>query len=260
MTPAPVNVSRGRWRRVATGLLGLSVVAYPVLVYGVLQKANVRLASFVLLLAVLPLVGSVIAQRRANHHQAVPRGNESSSRPGKRMTRPSAAAWAAAVVVALITVAGSLESMRALLFVPVAVNASFLVGFGHTLLSGPPLIERLARLQHPDLTTAEARWCRHWTVAWCCFFALNIGVAAMLASTGRLAWWTIYNGLISYVLMGLLFSAEYVLRKYRFRRMTKRPWDRLLQITFDRLSKPALQNDSDSPRAPTPTQSQGTRD
>ena len=43
-----------------------------------------------------------------------------------------------------------------------------------------------------------------------------------------LEWWTVYNGLVAYVLMGLLFVAEYVPRKLRFGRWGDGPVDRLL--------------------------------
>ncbi|WYX08029.1 hypothetical protein WJ978_18580 [Achromobacter xylosoxidans] len=43
-------------------------------------------------------------------------------------------------------------------------------------------------------------------------FAINGTVAAMLAAWGPWSWWTAYNGAISYVLMGLLMGAEWLLR------------------------------------------------
>ena len=38
-------------------------------------------------------------------------------------------------------------------------------------------------------------------------------VAAGLALWAPLAWWTLYNGLIAYLLMGLLFAAEWLVRQ-----------------------------------------------
>lgn len=202
-------------RRVAGGLVAAVFIAYPLLVYAVLKATTVRWASLVLLLGLLPII---LRTTR--------------TRDKRQLKRPLVLV---ALVLALLAAGSVVNSMQPLLFVPVVVNSSFLLGFGHTLISGPPLIERFARLQHPDLTTAEVRWCKQWTVVWCGFFALNIVVAAVLASLHELAWWTVYNGLVSYVIMGLLFSVEYVVRRYRFGRLSEQPWDRLLDMTFRRL-------------------------
>src|SRR6185436_7648546 len=52
---------------------------------------------------------------------------------------------------------------------------------------------------------------------WCLFFALNGSTALLLALAAPLAWWTLYNGLIAYLLIGALFATEWILRRRRFR-------------------------------------------
>lgn len=95
---------------------------------------------------------------------------------------------------------------------PVMVNGMLLTVFGASLYRGRPVIERLARLRHPDLPAAGARYTRKLTRVWCGFFAVNGAIAAALAAWGPWHWWTAYNGAISYLLMGLLIGGEWLLR------------------------------------------------
>ncbi|KXU36863.1 hypothetical protein AXK11_03495 [Cephaloticoccus primus] len=99
---------------------------------------------------------------------------------------------------------------------PVLVNTLFLTLFGLSLKFGLPIIEQIARLRYADLPPQAVRYTRKVTMIWCLFFAVNGSIAAALAFWGTWAWWAIYNGAISYVLMGTLLLGEWWLRpKYR---------------------------------------------
>ncbi len=110
-----------------------------------------------------------------------------------------------------------MNDARALLFVPPLVNGALLLAFARTLRTGPPLVETFARMQHPDLSDAQVRYCRTVTLVWCVFFAFNAVVSAWLAFAADLWVWTLYTGLVAYVLVGLIFGAEFVVRSWRFR-------------------------------------------
>lgn len=99
---------------------------------------------------------------------------------------------------------------------PVLVNAALLAGFGYSLLAPPSMIERLARLREPDLAPAAVRYTRRVTQVWCLFFIVNGSIALGTAVWASEALWSLYTGVIAYILMGLLFGAEYLLRR-RFR-------------------------------------------
>ena len=72
------------------------------------------------------------------------------------------------------------DDQRFVLALPVLINAVLLIEFGATLRAGSmPMIERLARMQETSLDEAQQRHCRHWTGAWCAFFLLNGGTAAV---------------------------------------------------------------------------------
>lgn len=96
---------------------------------------------------------------------------------------------------------------------PVAVNALMLAVFGGSLFAKQTVIERLARLQHPDLPTEGVLHTRRVTQIWCAFFIFNSATAAILAGLQYYDWWAAYTGIVSYVLMGILFAGEWIYRK-----------------------------------------------
>jgi uncharacterized membrane protein len=98
------------------------------------------------------------------------------------------------------------------------VNAAFLCAFGYSLLSGPSMIERLARLREPDLPPAAVRYTRRVTQAWCVFFVFNGAACLGTALFSPEAVWSLYTGVVSYILMGLMFGGEYLLR-IRFKKL-----------------------------------------
>jgi uncharacterized membrane protein len=103
---------------------------------------------------------------------------------------------------------------------PVAVNAIMLTLFLSSLKWGMPIVERLARLREPELSAAGIRYTRRVTWAWCVFFVANGSVAFWTALYAELAIWSLYNGIISYGLIGLMFGGEWLLRQKLRRALT----------------------------------------
>jgi len=100
-----------------------------------------------------------------------------------------------------------------LLFYPVAVNACMLLVFANSLRQPQTIIERLARLQEPDLPPSGVRYTRKVTQVWCLFFLLN-GLTALYTCFLSMEAWTLYNGFISYLLIGSLFAIEWLVRQF----------------------------------------------
>jgi uncharacterized membrane protein len=122
-----------------------------------------------------------------------------------------------ALVGVVLAVAAVLDDGDVFLFVPVLVNGVMLVGFARTLVRGPSMIETFARLRHPELPASRGPYLRAVTAVWCAFFAVNIAISLFLALRSTLAAWTLYNGIIAYVLAGLVVAGERVYRYWRFR-------------------------------------------
>lgn len=109
------------------------------------------------------------------------------------------------------------DSGRIFLFVPLLVNLSLFGLFAATLFRPPSIVEHVARIHLNQLTPTHMRYCRAVTALWCGFFAINGTISAVFGSAGSLGAWTIYNGLVSYLLIALLFAGEMTYRYWRFR-------------------------------------------
>ena len=125
-------------------------------------------------------------------------------------------------IVAILGLAALLDAGKYILATPIAANVVLLVAWGSTLRRGKPdrpvmpMIERFARLQEKELTPAQQAWCRMWTWLWCAFFVANGTAALLLAMWATMKWWALYNGLICYLLIAVMFATEWLLRRRRF--------------------------------------------
>ena len=180
-------------------LFAILLIAYPVVVWRGLSALSPRAIAAALLCIMVPL--AVWRLRRCN--------------------RAAMRELAIVPIVTVLTLAlsAALNAADLLLVVPVLINTIFLVTFGLSLRPGvTPMVERFARLQEPELTAEQRAWCRAWTIIWSVFFVANGTTALVLALAAPLAWWAFYNGLVAYVLMGILFAVEWTVRRRRFSR------------------------------------------
>jgi uncharacterized membrane protein len=168
------------------GLIGLLTLAYPLAVYFGIQYVEPRMIAVILL--------ALLALRLA-------------SRAGGQWMRPLLITGMLYCGFAIW--ANNLISLR---FYPALVSAGMLLIFAWSLWSPQPLIERLARLQHPDLPPEGVVYTRRVTQVWCAFFAVNGLIALATALWGSFEQWSLYNGLISYLLTGALLGGEYIVR------------------------------------------------
>lgn len=96
-------------------------------------------------------------------------------------------------------------------FYPVAVNSCMFLLFFQSLFKKQSLVERFARIQTPDLPESGVQYTRKVTKVWCLFFIIN-GVLALFTCFLSMEVWAIYNGLISYMAIGLVFLIEFFIR------------------------------------------------
>ena len=106
------------------------------------------------------------------------------------------------------------------------MNLLFFAAFGSTLISPPSMIYRFAVIQDKSIpgSLGEGRiaaYCRKVTIVWVLFFVLNGSIAAWTIFFGSDAIWSIYNGGISYILIGTLFAGEFIVRKKVQKNMPK---------------------------------------
>jgi uncharacterized membrane protein len=128
------------------------------------------------------------------------------------------ARWSVAGVLLLALIAVWANVLLPLKLYPVLVNCAMLAVFGYSLISPPSMIERFARLTEPNLPLAGVAYTRSVTKVWCGFFVINGSIALVTALWASEAVWSLYTGVIAYVLMGVLFVAEFLVRG-RFKRL-----------------------------------------
>ncbi|MCL2075607.1 MAG: hypothetical protein FWH15_04060 [Betaproteobacteria bacterium] len=128
-------------------------------------------------------------------------------------------AWLGPCAALLGVMALLLQSSVSLLYYPALVNALFLLAFATSLFQSQTLIERLARRLDPELPPEGVRYTRKVTIAWCVFFVINGGIA-LWTTTQAMSVWALYNGLIAYVAMGIMFGGEWLIRRRVMRRLS----------------------------------------
>lgn len=84
--------------------------------------------------------------------------------------------------------------------------------FGATLVHGPSMIEKFARIGTPDLSDAAVRHTRRVTQIWCVLFAANSLFSLYTALYWQREAWSLYNGVISYGLIRALLAGEFAWR------------------------------------------------
>lgn len=199
-------------RALAIALRVLATLAYPFAVYLGVTRWGPRAVGLAVLALALPR--ALLAARNARREDL------------------AHALRVPLTIGALALCAAILRDARFVLAMPALVNLALLAQFASSLRGETPLVERFARMQVATLSEPERAWCRQVTVAWCVFFALNALTAATLALAAPVAWWTLFTGLLSYLLLGAMFTVEYVLRSMRFRRYGSAPHDRLMARVF----------------------------
>ena len=172
--------------RIGAAIFVVLSVAYPLVVYWAMGRFEPRwLAVLLLVLALL----RAFATRQAVW---------------------LVAAGGAALLATLATVFN--EALPLKLY-PALVNAVLLVVFATSLVFPPSAVERIARLTEPDLPPEGVAYTRRVTQVWCVFFVFNGALALITALWMSDRAWALYNGLIAYVLIGALYSAEWLVRR-----------------------------------------------
>jgi uncharacterized membrane protein/acyl-CoA synthetase (AMP-forming)/AMP-acid ligase II len=200
-------------------LLGLIVLTYPFLVYFGLYHFEPRV--------LYGIIGGVLIVRFLQRFRKLRSEN---------ILRVISPFLAVAVVIGM----GLLTNSRIyMLFLPGLVTLAMASVFGYSLYDGPSMIEMFARMEIPDLTDRDVHYCWTVTVVWTLFFLANTLVVTGLALAVRadtillgydsLSVWTVYTGVVSYLLVGLLFGIEYLYRKWAFRRFHGSYIDRFLR-------------------------------
>lgn len=168
-------------------------VCYPFVIY-----AGIKLE---LIKYVLPLVAAVFLLRLVLS--------------GRQQSEFKVLTCCSLITAAILCIGSAVfNNLRLVLYYPVFVNALFFAIFFLSLYKGDAVITRFAKLtqkegQLPDFAIS---YTRKVTVVWSLFFIFNGLIALYTALSNDIDVWTLYNGLISYILIGCLMAIEFVIR------------------------------------------------
>lgn len=200
--PQDMHSSPGGIRQVVKVLMGILLLSYPVAIYLAHDHftPSQLLAGLLILLSVRALVSAWVLRRRVAQQIIL------------------AVVLAVAAVVVLVRF-GQVR-MHWLRFYPMLFDLGVAAMFFGSLFTARPLVERIARIFHPDLPPSGVRYTRHVTQAWGVLMLLIALVSLVTAMVGSLRSWSLFNGLIVYAVLALAFACEYVVRRH-----VKQKWE-----------------------------------
>lgn len=181
-------------RGITVAACSLGLLLYPLLVYN-FASAN-RSLLLVATLAVIFVLRLFVAGQLSNRNRV----------------------FALLLLVGFCALALADEQLRVLRLYPVLMS---LGGAGfclYTLANPPSAIERFARRFGMDIPDEAVAYLRGVTILWLCFFCLNALVAAYTAIGSSVEVWALYNGLISYLIIGVMLLGEWLYRQ-RYQRL-----------------------------------------
>jgi acyl-coenzyme A synthetase/AMP-(fatty) acid ligase/uncharacterized membrane protein/3-hydroxymyristoyl/3-hydroxydecanoyl-(acyl carrier protein) dehydratase len=182
-------------------LFYIAAVLYPAFIYYflVIRQTPLRLFSlFIIAFALLAFITRTSSPKSAK--------------------KGSSFAWTSLLLLGVGVLCLVTNSKVILKLYPVLMNVLFLAGFGVTCFAPPTMIFRFATMQDKSIkgSLSEKRvetYCRKVTIAWCVFFIFNGSAAAWTIFSGSDVLWSVYNGGISYILIGVFFMGELIIRK-----------------------------------------------
>ena len=177
-------------RRSLPAVAAIGFLLYPAVVYFYIERWPI-----VLLVALLATIGAA----RLATMQSLGLG---------------ARAAGMATLLAFCGIAWAASSAAIVKLYPVLICAAG-IGYGVWTLAHPPsAIERLVVVTNPreNLDPRKRAYMRRLTQIWVGFFCLNGAAAGYTAFGASTATWAVYNGVVSYALIALLFAGEYAVR------------------------------------------------
>jgi uncharacterized membrane protein len=178
-------------------------VLYPLAMYLGLKTFSPRLVA--ILFGAMLIVGTALKNRDQHTHRLL----------------------APVIGVMLLCLSSAfLNRFHIMLYLPVFISVNLIISFSYTLFRPPSMVAIFAyRATGLTFDDERLRYCRLVTLIWVIFFVFNGTVAGLTACCATLEVWSLYNGLIAYGAVGLLFTAELFYRYWRFRCYVGLPTD-----------------------------------
>ena len=181
-------------------LLGLVFIAYPFIIYyGLLNFTLWQIAAVVAALAGIRLF--------------ILKDNDS------QLARIGFYGSVLLIMFSLLSI--FLKQLGWLKLYPIVMSLLSFIVFYSSLSSEKSMIQRFAEIREKNINVKKQAYMVKLTKVWCGFFILNAAISSYTFFYSSLKQWTIYNGLLSYILMGTLFVGELAYRHFVVLRQNK---------------------------------------
>lgn len=115
-------------------------------------------------------------------------------------------------LIVLASLSILVKKAQIFLYYPLIINLIFFYTFFSSLFRPQSFVESIARISEPNLPDQAIKYTRWVTVVWSIFFLTNAGVVLYIANWGTLEFWALYTGFVSYIIVGCIFTIEFVVR------------------------------------------------
>lgn len=153
------------------------------------------------------------------------------SYPGIR--KNSSVAWLALLTVTALSLLVSYFQLTlyVLYLPPIIIPLLLWSVFYRSLLPGEtPLTTQIGESVHGRFSPEMCHYSRQVTALWAWFFVLLAGWSALLPLLATAEIWSLFTNVINYLLVGLVFVAEYFYRKWRFQQFNHLAFWQYLQL------------------------------
>ena len=96
-------------------------------------------------------------------------------------------------------------------YYPVVVNFLLFAVFFGSVFQKETVIQKIARAMEPDIKPKALEYTRKLTYIWSAFMFCNFVVSLLTVFLSEKIW-IVYNGFVSYLLVGFFFGVEYIVR------------------------------------------------
>lgn len=180
--------------KAVTLIQALMWLAYPVVIFFGIHYFQPRYIAIILTL--------LLIFRWRNEAESILQG----------MAQVTIAVFLALLSITTLTAISNSETLLRLY--PALVNCGMLLIFSYSLKYPPSMVERFARLHDPALTPSGVSYTHRVTQVWCLFFVFNGCFSTYTALYLSRDEWSLYNGFIAYILMGAMFTGEWIIRRH----------------------------------------------
>lgn len=179
-------------------IIAIATLVYPFIVFTSIERIGPTTLSLVLFFLLLI---RVIARRRFNDPEQ----------------------YVQLILVGSLCLMAAWQKSEVLLrFYPVAMNLAFSSFFLYSLTKEITLIEKFSQYFVKEPEPHQKLYMRGLTKAWALLLLFNAAAAAYTACCSSLEVWTLYNGVISYLIFGVFSLAELVNRYFYKKRYQSR--------------------------------------